>query len=107
MRFHAIVGALAAATTFLTANAVPLAQPEPYPSDDEVLRKIEERASTIAVTGITTSSQPRLELRVMQQQYPDVFNLYLLGLQKFMQVSQSDPLSYYQIAGMSISYPID
>jgi len=102
MRVHTILGALAAAATFFTAGAIPMAQPAASLSDAEILDKIEKRAATIAVTGVVGgSAQPRLELRVMQQQHPDLFNLYLLGLQSFMAVDQSDPLSYYQIAGPS------
>lgn len=56
--------------------------------------------ATIAVTGVQNNGvQVRMELRTMKQQYPDMFNLYLLGLREFMNVAQSDPLSYYQIAG--------
>ncbi|KEQ72123.1 Di-copper centre-containing protein [Aureobasidium namibiae CBS 147.97] len=65
--------------------------------------RLEARQSggKIPVTGVTGNGvQPRMELRVMQQQYPDMFNVFLLGLRSFMQVSQSDPLSYYQIAGI-------
>jgi len=36
----------------------------------------------------------------MQRDHADMFNIYLLGLQDFKNVSQSDPLSYYQIAGI-------
>lgn len=53
-----------------------------------------------AVTGVQNNSvQVRLELRTMQQQYPDMFNVYILGLRDFMNDVQTDPQSYYQIAG--------
>lgn len=62
---------------------------------------LQKRAGTIVVTGVPNNGiQPRLELRQMQQQQPDMFNLYLLGLRHLMQVSQSDYLSWYQIAGI-------
>lgn len=67
--------------------------------------RLETRQSTgkIPVTGVTGNGiQVRMELRTMQQQYPDMFNVFLLGLRSFMQMDQSDPLSYYQIAGMYI-----
>jgi len=60
-----------------------------------------KRATTIATTGVTGNGvQVRMELRTMQQQFPDMFNLYLLGLQEFKNVAQNDPLSYYEIAGI-------
>jgi len=63
--------------------------------------QLEERASTIAVTGIQGQGQQvRMELRTMQQQHPDMFNIYLLGLQHMKQVAQTNPLSYYAIAGI-------
>jgi len=60
-----------------------------------------KRATTIATTGVTGNGvQVRMELRTMQQQFPDMFNLYLLGLQDFKNVAQTDPLSYYEIGGI-------
>lgn len=57
-------------------------------------------SATFAVTGVPNNGvQVRMELRTMQQDYPDMFNLYILGLQDFMNTNQSDPLSYYSIAG--------
>jgi hypothetical protein len=37
----------------------------------------------------------------LQNDFPDQWNLYLLGLKDFQEVDQLDPLSYYQIAGKS------
>jgi tyrosinase len=36
----------------------------------------------------------------LQNDFPDQWNLYLLGLKDFQEVDQLDPLSYYQIAGI-------
>lgn len=56
----------------------------------------------IPVTGVQNNGvQVRMELRTMQQQHPDMFNVYLLGLRSFMEAVQTDPESYYQIAGQS------
>lgn len=61
--------------------------------------------ASVAVKGVQNGSvQVRMELRTMSQQYPDMFNLYILGLSEFMRVDQSDPLSYYQIAGQFHSF---
>ncbi|OSS44263.1 hypothetical protein B5807_11082 [Epicoccum nigrum] len=47
--------------------------------------------------GINNTA-PRLEIRELQRN-PDLFNLYLLGLQRWQNISQDDKLSYFQIAG--------
>jgi hypothetical protein len=52
------------------------------------------------VTGLAGQSiQPRLELRELQQQNPDMWNIYLLGMTRMQQVDQSDFLSHFQLAG--------
>lgn len=57
--------------------------------------------STFAVTGVTQFGvQPRIEIRQMQQD-TDLWNIYIFGLVRMMQVNQSEQLSYYQIAGKS------
>lgn len=57
-------------------------------------------AQTTAINGVQGNGvQVRMELRTMIQEFPDMFNVYLLGLRAFMDVDQSDPRSYYQIAG--------
>lgn len=55
------------------------------------------------VTGIHgTSPQPRLEIRELQKN-ADQWNIYLLGMNRFMRTNESEKLSYYQIAGESLS----
>ena len=51
-----------------------------------------------AITGATGGVQPRLELREMEKS-KELWNLYLLAMAKFQAMSQTDKLSYYQIAG--------
>ncbi|KAK6428007.1 hypothetical protein LTR95_015856 [Oleoguttula sp. CCFEE 5521] len=52
------------------------------------------------VTGIQgTSPQPRLEIRQLEKDV-DQWNLFMLGLTRFMATNQSEKLSYYQIAGI-------
>lgn len=54
------------------------------------------------VTGIQgTSPQPRLEIRELQKN-ADQWNIYLLGMNRFMRTNESEKLSYYQIAGESL-----
>ncbi|KAE9962907.1 hypothetical protein BLS_009904 [Venturia inaequalis] len=55
----------------------------------------------IAVTGLAGQSiQPRLEIRELEQQQPDQWNVYILALTRMQQVDQSDFLSYFQLAGI-------
>jgi tyrosinase len=61
---------------------------------------LEERGNTFAITGITgTGTRPRLEIRQIQKNV-DQWNLYLLTLQAWKSQSQSNPLSYYGVAGI-------
>lgn len=81
---------------------------------NEVAGELEKRQSRqfVAITGVCTSgtgnngvcrngrvSHPRLELRQLQNN-ADQWNLYLLGMERFMAKNKNDPLSYYQIAGI-------
>lgn len=49
--------------------------------------------------GVNTTV-PRLEIRELQRN-PDLFNVYLLGLQRWQNASQDDKFSYFQVAGVS------
>ncbi|KAI8939615.1 hypothetical protein NX059_003376 [Plenodomus lindquistii] len=81
---------------------------------NEVAGELEKRQSSgfIAITGVCSSgtgnngvcrdgraSYPRLEIRDLQKN-ADQWNLYLLGMERFQGKSKSDPLSYYQVAGV-------
>ncbi|KAK3938775.1 hypothetical protein QBC46DRAFT_389579 [Diplogelasinospora grovesii] len=63
-------------------------------------------SGNIAITGIPTTPGPggavplRRELRDLQKNFPDQFNLYILGLQNLQSVTEQDLKSYYQIAGI-------
>jgi tyrosinase len=51
-------------------------------------------------TLTATGSVPlRLEVRDLQQNYPDQWNLYLLGLEAFYKLDETSDLSFYGIAG--------
>ena len=57
--------------------------------------------AVLGVAGLTNgTSYPRLEIRDLEKNHPDQWNIYLLGLRRFQMVDQSDKLSYYQISGM-------
>ncbi|KAK3335847.1 tyrosinase precursor [Cercophora scortea] len=59
-----------------------------------------------AITGVPTTAGPdgsvplRRELRDLQKNYPDQFNLYILGLKNLESVDEAQLTSYYQIAGI-------
>jgi len=60
----------------------------------------EKRGGTVAVTGITgTGMQTRLDIHTIQKN-ADQWNLYLLTLQAWKAQPQSNPLSYYGVAGI-------
>ncbi|KAF9699590.1 hypothetical protein EKO04_002625 [Ascochyta lentis] len=61
--------------------------------------------SNSIVTGADTRDENgnpflRLEVRDMQANYPDQWNLYLLGLDQLHVTEQGDPYSYYGLAGI-------
>ena len=62
--------------------------------------------SPVLVTGVQTQQGPdgaiplRREVRELQANSPELWTLYLLGLQRFQQVTEDKPLSYFQIAGI-------
>lgn len=45
----------------------------------------------------------RREMRDLERNYPDQWNLYLLALFDFQAIDENEQLSYYQIAGESES----
>lgn len=71
----------------------------------EATSQLKERQSSgayTAVTGVTGfGTPPRLEIRQLQQN-TDQWNLFMLGLNKFMKTDQSDKLSYYRICGKTM-----
>lgn len=59
-----------------------------------------EKRAFYAITGLKSSgTHPRLEIRQLQKNTAQ-WNLYLLALNRFKGMSQSDKLSYYQVAGI-------
>ncbi|KAH6638401.1 hypothetical protein C7974DRAFT_411824 [Boeremia exigua] len=66
---------------------------------------LKRQSSDIIVTGIDSTDQDgnsflRLEVRDMQANYPDQWNLYLIGLDQMHVADQKEPLSYYGLAGI-------
>jgi tyrosinase len=70
----------------------------------ETKRALAERANNIAITGVTGTTGERKEIRDLFKN-KDQWNLYLLGMERFMAKPHSDRLSYYQLAGMLAAVP--
>ncbi|KAF1837944.1 Di-copper centre-containing protein [Decorospora gaudefroyi] len=81
---------------------------------NEIAGELEKRQSRgrLAVTGVCSrgtasngqcnsgsTSAPRLEIRQLKRN-ADQWNLYLLGMERFMAKDKGDTLSYYQVAGI-------
>lgn len=54
----------------------------------------------LAVTGISGGVQPRLEVRQMLNTKPNQWTLFMLAMRQWMDMSQSEKTSYFQIAGI-------
>ena len=51
--------------------------------------------------GINGPAVPlRQEIRALQSTNPDMFNIYILGLQRMQSLPKTDRLSWFQIAGI-------
>lgn len=66
---------------------------------EDITNEIQKRANNIAITGVTGAIAPRLEIRDLARN-ADAWNLYLLGMDRFMNKPKNDRLGYYQIAGV-------
>ena len=107
MKFSSLFCSLSfASSAFAHAAPQPFAQDLEFDHDhhhhhDEP-QHLEERQSGgfVAITGVPGNVYPRLEVREMLFNKPNQWTLFILGLQKFQRMSQSDRLSYYQIAGI-------
>ncbi|KAF2184778.1 Di-copper centre-containing protein [Zopfia rhizophila CBS 207.26] len=71
------------------------------PIGESFVKKIARQdGSFYAITGVNTGTvEPRLEIRELKQQ-PEAWNLFLLALQRFKAMDQSDKISFFQIAGI-------
>ncbi|KAI9708383.1 MAG: hypothetical protein M1820_004087 [Bogoriella megaspora] len=99
--FSLHLAALTCILAFASSTAVRQRLPHVAENIAEPMLKTRQQPSTIPITGASSGNgvQPRLEIRQLQQN-ADQWNLYMLGLQRMQQANQSDPLSWYQIAGI-------
>ncbi|KAI9712251.1 MAG: hypothetical protein M1828_001729 [Chrysothrix sp. TS-e1954] len=57
--------------------------------------------ATVAITGVQDGTTGiRREIRDLQQNHPNQWNLYLLGMQDFQKTATSSPSSFFQISGI-------
>jgi hypothetical protein len=96
---------------YISANACTTKNRHRHPIVEAITKTHRRQAnatSFIAITGVGGSGSdvpihPRLEIRELERR-PDEFNIFLLGLQRWMNVSQDDKKSYFQIAGREVSF---
>lgn len=82
-------------------------QIEEFTRRDEDTQLLSPRQASTNASGFTVVTgiqglgvQPRLEIRELEKN-ADQWNIFLLGLDRFMRSNQSEKLSYYQVAGKS------
>jgi tyrosinase len=97
---HSLGLFLSCLVTYFSASPV-TAAPSPATNIVEDLLKRQDPNIPFPVTGVHIGQVlPRYEIRTLQNNYPDQFNVYLLGLQQLQSVDQSNYLSWYQISGI-------
>jgi len=71
----------------------------PTSSNDDLLKR-QAPSAPYPVNGVRNGEiNPRYELRDLQNQHPEQFNVFLLGLKRLQAADQNDMLSYFQVAG--------
>ncbi|KAH9828396.1 Common central domain of tyrosinase [Teratosphaeria destructans] len=75
---------------------------DPGSRPDDAAARLEKRQQNFIVTTGAKGDLvfPRLEIRQMQSQEPEMFALTVLALKKWQEMDQGDPKSYYQTAGI-------
>lgn len=100
MRFFAATKCLiiiSCVATLTTGSPLQQHEVEDLGSADKSPLRQRQTSGTYAITGIQSGGiHPRLNIRDMMNN-TDMFNLYLLGLRRFMDTPESDPLSYHSI----------
>ena len=90
-------------TTTLVEALVANAPPNGRTQITSTLKSRQNANTPYPVTGVQTGQiLPRREIRDLQNNYPDQFNIMILAWQSLQAMDQSDFLSYFQIAG---TYP--
>jgi tyrosinase len=102
MKFSSLFYSLSlASSVFAHAAPQPFAQDVDDIHDEPAHLQERQSGGFMAVTGVPGNAiYPRLEVRQMLFTKPNQWTLFVLALQKFQQMSQSDRMSWYQIAGI-------
>lgn len=58
------------------------------------------------VIGVPVKIVERRPIGVLQTNYPDVFNMFVLALQGLQARNESVDISFYQVAGKIVSVPV-
>ncbi|KAF2722531.1 Di-copper centre-containing protein [Polychaeton citri CBS 116435] len=58
------------------------------------------QSGCLAITGVSGGVQPRLEVRQMLNTKPNQWTLFMLAMRQWMDMSQSEKTSYFQISGI-------
>jgi len=115
MLFSSILGVFALVST--SVSALPAIWEDEFQALDDEYRELQKRenetdfdatfdiekrqSSFYAITGQSKSPlRARLEIRDLQRNKPNQWQLFLIALQRFHDLPQSDKLSYYQISGI-------
>lgn len=89
---------LGAAITARSVFAHPLDLP--FELDGDIYDELDKRQDGgVVVTGVSGSTQTRLEIRQLQSK-PNQWTLFLLAMQQFHAQAQTSVTSYYQISGI-------
>ncbi|KAL1595142.1 hypothetical protein SLS60_009830 [Paraconiothyrium brasiliense] len=104
--FRLPLGPLLLSLTYLFASSI-FASTDSIPREHTVenisnfAKRQDGIFSVLGIAGLGDRTvYPRLEIRDLEKNNPDQWNVFLLGLQRFQSIDQSDKLSYFQIAGI-------
>lgn len=101
MKFSSLFFTLSLASSVFSHPSQPFAQDVDDITDEPHILEERQSGGFVAVTGVAQNAvYPRLEVRQMLFTKPNQWTLFVLGLQRFQQMSQNDRMSYYQIAGI-------
>ncbi|KAL1582012.1 hypothetical protein WHR41_09259 [Cladosporium halotolerans] len=101
MKFSSLFCTLSVASSVFAHSSTPFAQDVDEIVDEPHVLEERQSGGYVAVTGVNQNAvYPRLEVRQMLFTKPNQWTLFVLGLQRFQQMSQNERMSYYQIAGI-------
>jgi tyrosinase len=101
MRSFSILSGLVSLTVFLSFTDVVLSAPSKRHIAEDLHSKRQTTQGPYPIVGVQTGAVlPRYELRDLYQNFPDQWNVYILGLDRLHNQDQSVFLSHFSIAGI-------